>query len=287
MRSLAEFAMRSRATALLVAVLSTGTSLFFWVGAAVVALVTLRKGTSEGLILLLWSLLPAGAVLYLLAEVLPVANLIAAFLLAWVLRNTISLATTLIMAPVTGLFLGATLLTIASPYLDFLVQIMDELVTQWRQGLPAGTDGAMVIMAPGRELISGGLVVMHTLAVSVSILLARWWQSTLYNPGGFASEFHNLRLGYRPAAALLLSAGYCMTLGEQYALWATALSIPLLMSGLGLLHYLLNKTHNTRRWLWLLYFSVVLIDPVKWVICLLAVIDSFIDVRRRVNRTAA
>jgi hypothetical protein len=287
MRSLAEFAMRSRATALLVAVLSTGTSLFFWVGAAVVALVTLRKGTSEGLILLLWSLLPAGAVLYLLAEVLPVANLIAAFLLAWVLRNTISLATTLIMAPVTGLFLGAILLTIASPYLDFLVQIMDELVTQWRQGLPAGTDGAMVIMAPGRELISGGLVVMHTLAVSVSILLARWWQSTLYNPGGFASEFHNLRLGYRPAAALLLSAGYCMTLGEQYALWATALSIPLLMSGLGLLHCLLNKTHNTRRWLWLLYFSVVLIDPVKWVICLLAVIDSFIDVRRRVNRTAA
>jgi len=106
MRSLAEFAMRSRATALLVAVLSTGTSLFFWVGAAVVALVTLRKGTSEGLILLLWSLLPAGAVLYLLAEVLPVANLIAAFLLAWVLRNTISLATTLIMAPVTGLFRG-------------------------------------------------------------------------------------------------------------------------------------------------------------------------------------
>jgi hypothetical protein len=287
MRSLAEFAMRSRATALLVAVLSTGTSLFFWVGAAVVALVTLRKGTSEGLILLLWSLLPAGAVLYLLAEVLPVANLIAAFLLAWVLRNTISLATTLIMAPVTGLFLGAILLTIASPYLDFLVQIMDELVTQWRQGLPAGTDGAMVIMAPGRELISGGLVVMHTLAVSVSILLARWWQSTLYNPGGFASEFHNLRLGYRPAATLLLSAGYCMTLGEQYALWATALSIPLLMSGLGLLHCLLNKTHNTRRWLWLLYFSVVLIDPVKWVICLLAVIDSFIDVRRRVNRTAA
>lgn len=287
MRSLAEFAMRSRATALLVAVLSTGTSLFFWVGAAVVALVTLRKGTSEGLILLLWSLLPAAAVLYLLAEVLPMANLIAAFVLAVVLRNTVSLALTLIIAPVTGVLLGVALLTVASPYLDFLVQVMDELVTQWRQGLPADTNGVAAIVAPGRELISGGLVVMHTLCVSVSILLARWWQSTLYNPGGFAKEFHNLRLSYRPAAALLLSAGYCLTLGEQYSLWATALSVPLLMSGLGLLHFLFNRTHNTRRWLWLLYFSVVLIDPVKWVICLLAVIDSFIDVRRRVNRTAA
>jgi len=287
MRSLAEFAMRSRATALLVAVLSTGTSLFFWVGAAVVALVTLRKGASEGLILLLWSLLPAGAVLYLLAEVLPIANLIAVFLLALVLRNTVSLAMTLIIAPITGLVLGTVLLTIASPYLDFLVQVMEELVAQWRQGLPAGTEGAAAIVAPGRELISGGLVIMHTLSASVSILLARWWQATLYNPGGFAQEFHNLRLGYRPAAALLLSAGYCMTLGEQYSLWATALSIPLLMSGLGLMHFLFNRAHNTRRWIWLLYFSVVLIDPVKWVICLVAVIDSFIDVRRRVNSTAA
>ncbi|HSG59954.1 MAG TPA: hypothetical protein VLA24_00825 [Pseudomonadales bacterium] len=287
MRSLAEFAMRRRATALLVAVLSTGTSLFFWVGAAVVALVTLRKGTSEGLILLLWSLLPAGAVLYLLAEVLPLANLIAAFLLAVVLRNTVSLALTLIVAPVTGVLLGVALLTIASPYLDFLVQVMDELVAQWRQGLPTDAPGAANIIAPGRELISGGLVVMHTLCASVSILLARWWQATLYNPGGFAKEFHHLRLSYRPAAALLLSAGYCLTLGNEYALWATAISVPLLMSGLGLLHYLFNRAHNTRRWLWLLYFSVVLIDPVKWVICLLAVIDSFIDVRRRVNRTAA
>lgn len=287
MRSLAEFAMRRRATALLVAVLSTGTSLFFWVGAAVVALVTLRKGTSEGLILLLWSLLPAGAVLYLLAEVLPLANLIAAFLLAVVLRNTVSLALTLIVAPVTGVLLGVALLTVASPYLDFLVQVMDELVAQWRQGLPTDAPGAANIVAPGRELISGGLVVMHTLCASVSILLARWWQATLYNPGGFAKEFHHLRLSYRPAAALLLSAGYCLTLGNEYALWATAISVPLLMSGLGLLHYLFNRAHNTRRWLWLLYFSVVLIDPVKWVICLLAVIDSFIDVRRRVNRTAA
>ncbi len=287
MRSLAEFAMRRRATALLVAVLSTGTSLFFWVGAAVVALVTLRKGTQEGLILLLWSLLPAGAVLYLLAEVLPIANLIAAFVLALVLRSTVSLALTLIVAPVTGLLLGATLLTVASPYLDFLVQVMEELVAQWSQGLPADPSGAATIVAPGRELISGGLVVMHTLCASVSILLARWWQAVLYNPGGFAKEFHNLRLSYRPAAALLLSAGYCMTLGEQYSLWATALSVPLIMSGLGLLHFMFNRAHNTRRWIWLLYISLVLIDPVKWVICLLAVIDSFIDVRRRVNRTAA
>ncbi len=286
MRSIAEFAMRSRAAALLVAALGTGTSLFFWVGAAVVALVTLRKGLSEGAIILLWSLLPAAAVLYLLAEVLPLTTLIGAFVVAAVLRSTVSLSLGLLMAPVTGLLVGGVLVTVASGYLDMLVQVMQQLVSQFKAGLPADAP-EVVIVSPSKELISGGLVLMHTLCVSVSLVLARWWQATLYNPGGFASEFRALRFNSRLSAAVLLCAGYLMTLGEQYTLWAMAIAMPLLMSGLGLLHYLFNKTLNKRRWVWMLYISLVLVDPVKFVICLLAVIDSFIDVRRRVNHTAA
>jgi uncharacterized protein YybS (DUF2232 family) len=286
MRSIAEFAMRSRATALLVAVLGTGTSLFFWVGAAVVALVTLRKGLSEGAIVLLWSLLPASAVLYLLSEVLPLTTLISAYVLAAVLRRTVSLPMSLLVAPLTGVVFGGVLVSLASGYLDFLVQLMEQLMAQFKAGLPADapTD---TLLVPGRELISGGLVLMHTLCVSVSVLLARWWQATLYNPGGFAKEFRALRVNSRIATVLLLGSGYLLTLSSNYTLWAMALMIPLLISGLGLLHYLFNRTHNARRWVWLLYFSLVLVDPVKFVICLLAVIDSFIDVRRRVNRTAA
>jgi len=286
MRSIAEFAMRGRAAALLVAALGTGTSLFFWVGAAVVALVTLRKGLSEGAIILLWSLLPAAAVLYLLAEVLPLTTLIGAFVLAAVLRSTVSLTMALLIAPITGLVVGGVLVTAASGYLDFLVQVMEQLVSQFKAGLPADAP-EVVILSPGRELISGGLVLMHTLCVSVSLVLARWWQATLYNPGGFAKEFRSLRFDSRVAAGLMLCSGYLMTLGNEYTLWAMAIVMPLLMSGLGLLHFLFNKSHNARRWVWLLYFSLVLVDPVKFVICLLAVIDSFIDVRRRVNRTAA
>jgi hypothetical protein len=286
MRSIAEFAMRSRAAALLVAALGTGTSLFFWVGTAVVALVTLRKGLSEGAIILLWSLLPAAAVLYLLAEILPLTTLIGAFVVAAVLRSTVSLSLGLLMAPVTGLLVGGVLVTVASGYLDMLVQVMQQLVSQFKAGLPADAP-EVVIISPSKELISGGLVLMHTLCVSVSLVLARWWQATLYNPGGFASEFRALRFNSRLSAALLLCAGYLMTLGEQYTLWAMAIAMPLLMSGLGLLHFLFNKTHNKRRWVWMLYISLVLVDPVKFVICLLAVIDSFIDVRRRVNHTAA
>jgi small subunit ribosomal protein S18 len=55
MRGLARFAMTGRYRALLIAMASSGSLLFAWVGAAIVALVTLRKGFREGFWLLLWA----------------------------------------------------------------------------------------------------------------------------------------------------------------------------------------------------------------------------------------
>src|SRR5690625_6133709 len=69
MRALAGFVMRGREQAVLVAALSTATLLLSWLGAAVVALVTLRKGTRAGLQVLLWALLPAVLITHFMREV--------------------------------------------------------------------------------------------------------------------------------------------------------------------------------------------------------------------------
>jgi len=34
------------------------------------------------------------------------------------------------------------------------------------------------------------------------LMLARWWQAVLYNPGGFQQEFHQFKL--QPAIAMML-----------------------------------------------------------------------------------
>ena len=65
MRFLAEFVMRDRMRAVLVALLFTAIPLFGWVADAIVALVTLRKGTREGALVLIWVILP-GTVLGLM-----------------------------------------------------------------------------------------------------------------------------------------------------------------------------------------------------------------------------
>ena len=48
MRALAEYVMRGRREALLVSTMAVVLPMFFWLGAAVVGLVTLRKGVREG-----------------------------------------------------------------------------------------------------------------------------------------------------------------------------------------------------------------------------------------------
>jgi hypothetical protein len=109
MRALAEYVMRGRAQAVLVAALATGTVLFAWIGAAVVALVTLRKGAGHGAYVLFWALLPA-AMLAALGDPGPVTTLLGVMLLAVVLRASHSWSWSLVAAVLSGLLTGLLLL---------------------------------------------------------------------------------------------------------------------------------------------------------------------------------
>ena len=61
MRGVAEYVMRGRTQALLVAVITAGIPMFFWVSAAAVGLVTLRRGVRDGLAIMLAALVPEKA----------------------------------------------------------------------------------------------------------------------------------------------------------------------------------------------------------------------------------
>jgi hypothetical protein len=92
MRGLAEFIMRGRWQALAVAVLGAGSLLFGWLSAAAVALVTLRKGVTDGSWLVLWALLPALLAGWISGDIGSIILLLGTYLLAVVLRVTVSLA---------------------------------------------------------------------------------------------------------------------------------------------------------------------------------------------------
>jgi hypothetical protein len=280
MRRLAVFIMRGRTQALIVSCLSAGTVFFFWLGAAAVALVTLRKGVSEGLQILVWALLPAAAVLYYGMEFAPLAALLGSFICAAVLRQTVSWSATLLAAGLCGLATGLVLLLFAGDYIAMIKQIVDDIFAQWQTQLAAEGE-TLPMVALTAEFIVGVFALVNGLTVVLCVVLARYWQALIYNPGGFREEFHRVRLPPVLALPLLLVALACVTQGGAWLPWAYLAAMPCLVAGISLVHGLAGIKHWKGYWLVLFYSLLLLINPVKELVILAGVVDSWVNFRQR------
>jgi hypothetical protein len=280
MRGLAEFIMRGRTQALVVSCLSAGTVFFFWLGAAAVALVTLRKGVTEGLQVLVWAVLPAAAVLYFGKEFAPLAALLGSFVCAAVLRQTITWSSTLLAASLCGLVTGLALLFFAGDYIAMIKQVVDDIFTQWQAQLAAEGE-TLPIVAPSAEFIVGVFALVNALTVVVCVVLARYWQALLYNPGGFREEFHRVRLPAAISLPLLLISLACLAQGGSWLPWAYLAAVPCLVAGISLVHGVAGIKHLKGHWLVLFYIVLVLINPVKELVIIAGVIDSWVNFRQR------
>ncbi|WP_019529781.1 hypothetical protein [Dasania marina] len=281
MRALAEFVMKGRWQAILVAVLASTTVLFTWVGAAVVALVILRQGFKEGFTVLLWALLPS-IVMVVLGDTGPLATMLGTALLASVLRATTSWPLTLIAAVASGVLTGLALLAFGQAYIEEILRFVSELITQVQNQAAKGQQVA--ISAPTVVQILGLLGLGNAITVTLCLILARWWQALLYNPGGFRQEFYSLRLT-PPLTVLLLVAGIALSsLGADYRFWALICVVPFMFAGFALVHGLVAKKQMNGRWLGLFYIGWFILDPIKLLLLLVVVVDSWFDLRGRLGK---
>ncbi len=302
MRALAEWVMRGRRQAVFATVLSASAPLLFLLveaggarlllglvatvlmtlSAAVVGLVTLRRGSSDGVGLMLWALLPALVWLIWRDEASPLVTLLGTTALAVVLKRTASWSQTLSVATVAGLlisFMIDTLLpgTVAqvTAAAGQLVEVLGETRPQVTQVLDAGWL---------RELLLGVIVASYLGTVLTSLAISRWWQSMLYNPGGFRAEFHALRLPPLFAAAGLIVMVLANSLPGEMVRWLPVMITPFMMASVALIHGLVAKRGLSRSWLVTFYVVMFITGPyLIALLIMLAVADSFIDIRRRLT----
>ena len=281
MRALAEYVMRGRNQAIFAAVLLTGTVLFAWVGAAVVALVTLCKGSSQGLHVLLWAMLPA-IVVAAYGDTGPVTTLLGVALVASALRATSSWSWALVAAVASGVMTGFVLLTLGQGYLEQILQLLGDTLAQLAsQSADSGQATQLLSLQPSTQQIAGLLGLGNAFTVVMCLVLARWWQALLYNPGGFRQEFHQLRLTPQLSIALVMIGLLVSSLGSDYRLWALIFAVPFMFAGFALIHGLVGIKQLNANWLGLFYFLWLLLDPMKALVLILAVVDSWFDIRGR------
>jgi hypothetical protein len=280
LRALAELIMRGRAQA-------CGVALFGWllplVSPATIGLVSLRKDSSEGLIVTLWAILPWLA-LYLAGDVspllvlAPMASLVVIAAVANVLRNSGSWQWTLIAVGLASAFAALTFGVIVSADVDLLVVAIAEFFTQIgaQEGISDEFD-----FAPDTTFVLGLFAWIIGFTSICGLLVSRWWQALLFNPGGFQEEFHGFRLD-KPVAVIFFAfviAGVNLPLA--YRPWVELMSLPLLIAGVAVMHSSVKMMSLGVHWLGLMYFGLFFIPPVGTVLIGLGLADSILNLRSR------
>ncbi len=295
MNFLATYIMRNRTSAVLVAVASAVLSLLLpplsYLSGAVAGLVTLRHGGREGLIVLgiagLLIALPAlfsgssGLVVIFGAVVwMPV------WVLAVVLRQTVSLPATIIVAASFGVISVAVIhgvLVDPTEWWRGKLEMLRPILTEagWK---PADVEANLTTLASAMTAMLAAAVMMTPL---ISLFIARWWQALLYNPGGWRKEFQQLRL---PATlvwvAVVIVIIAWFTGGSVQAFAADLLIVVLLLyllQGLSVIHNLVNCRGLSVAWLVGLYALLLILPQAVMLVAGLGFTDTWLDYRSRLN----
>jgi hypothetical protein len=300
MKALASFVMRGSAQSTMVttvlAMLSILIPFISILSSASVGLVTLRQGSLAGIKVILLSTLACAALMSLtFGNPLPALGFVLVLwmpvvLLGWLLR----LSRSLDLSTQAGLAFG--ILAILVQYIS-----MGDPATFWREYMgPMAqrfVEAGLFDQAQSVEVVEqlssmmcGLVAVGFLLQLLFSLYVARWWQAMLYNPGGFATEYHQLRMhrlvGVAGAVAMLLTLlperAYPAFIGCLGALFLGLV----FLQGMAVVHGLLKGKKSAQLWLVMTYLMLIVFLPqmVLTLVCT-GLLDIWIDFRTRFKST--
>jgi hypothetical protein len=290
MRNLAEYVLQKRRHAVLLALLFTFIPLMGWVSDAIMALVTLRKGAKEGAIVLLWITLPYLVLAFLSYPTLFVYAILGGscvvFLSALILRSTHSWGNVLQYIVIAGIIVVA-IVHIFMP--EYLQQIAKNISTSYHVinkhfKLNLSQQALQQTIDLFSKFAFGLQVTVLFLGDLFSVAIARWAQSMLYNPNGLRDELLNLRLSLLPIILLFATLVFAI-MGNAVATDCLPVVIfPFILTGLSLLHSLVNLTKISKFWLIGFYILLMLFFIyVGILLVLLAMMDYWFDFRARLQ----
>jgi len=283
-KALAEFIMRSRFNAVSMALLGSIVPLL---SQGVVALVSLRKGWQEAVLITLWASLPAmlgfwvgsvGVSLISATIMVFVVTCCASLVLRLTASWTLCLLTLVLCSGLFAVAIAGTSSDLAADITQFFKGVVKssqkvETDEEWQQ-----------VWGQWTVLRATGLVAWWiALSALMGVFIGRWWQALLYNPGGFRQEFHLLRLAPTvslPCAAALIFGSYY---GHGFDFWASLAGIPLLAAGYGFLHWVCARFSLGMV---ALAMGYILLPLLSTMMMLVALLDSVLNLRKLIDKTS-
>ncbi len=301
MHTLGQFIMKSRSNAILLALAFAAIPLFNWAGVVIMAMVTLRRGPSEGFLVLLaiialdifralyiglaspllLSVLGGALYVWCMAAVLRTANSWSQVLLVTALLGSLVVLLVHGLMGDVALYWKAQLKSVLEAKLHALPAQEQEAFTQ-----AVGQVNGLEYLSQFARVATGLVVAMTFFGSLFNLLLARWWQALLYNPGGLRGELYQIRMGYLPAGLLLLTG--LLTALSFDAAWDVLpiFGLVFCLAGTSLIHSCASKISKGQGIALLVFFYIILIfiSPYSLLLLmLLAFFDSFINIRNQLE----
>lgn len=293
---LARFILKGSGQAALVASSMAMLGLLFppaaWISAAAIVLVTLVYGAQRGLMVTGLALLGTAFFAYLIfaapqvAAVFIVLAWLPALIVATILRETVSLAYSM-QALTLICLIAVTLIYVQYPeFGEFWREPLSQMVAQLAQQTVKMSlaelkqaENWVIDFLPG--FFASSLLI----GAMVSLFIARWWQSVIYNPGGFANEFRSLNLGKASAliAGMLILAAVASGSVLVLAL-VMIVSVMYLLQGLSLLHAVIKIRQVNAVWLYVVYMITFFIPHMLVLLVFAGIVDPWLDIRHRVAK---
>lgn len=290
MRLLAEFIMRGRMQAVWMALLGSWIPLL---SQTTLSLITLRKGWQEGLFITFVACIPA--VLGVAIGDVGISMVVATICVYLITHATAVLHRALASWPITLMINMLICILLASLFAMNDAQVKQELLS-FAEKLRADPDAAnsaalesqalikAEISGLSRMTILGAVTFMFQLASLPALIAARWMQAMLYNPGGFRTEFHSIRLN--KSVSLICIAGYVAALnfGPEAQFWTMAFATPLVIAGFGLIHNLIARAKLGTPAIIAFYVGFLILRPISVaLVIIISATDAFIDYRNKIK----
>ncbi|OGT46794.1 MAG: hypothetical protein A3E83_03840 [Gammaproteobacteria bacterium RIFCSPHIGHO2_12_FULL_41_20] len=133
---------------------------------------------------------------------------------------------------------------------------------------------------------TGFLMAMVFVNAVIQLIIARWWQAAMFQPGALKKELHAIRLG-RLIGVFFIGGIFLSYVRNRVALdIMPILYVTFAIAGLSLLHYIVTLV-KVSPWFWLLmmYIAVIWLFPVSIIIvAVTAFFDTWFDFRKYVSK---
>lgn len=277
LRRIAVFSMQGRwQSAMAIALLSVAALMLpplSYLASGVIALSTLRMGPKEGLKIVVAATaifaLFAGLILdqFYLSGLFLISSWLPVLVITLVLGYTRSLAVSLLAAGGLGVLLVFGTYGVLSDPVQWWQQLIAPVIDIISQqpGWQLGKTETQALVLNLSGMMTGLVAAGLSMNVMLGLLIGRAWQASLYNPGGFASEYCQLRLG--KFAAIVTVALMVITispLSDTLAVLRDCLPVMLLvfaLQGLSVVHTIVKQQQKQKFWLVAVYVLLVVMMP--------------------------